>query len=97
MADYLFLMHTLPDGAPELPWDDYIAALTTSGHMRGGSMIGDGACISKSGVTENIAAHINGYIKIEAKNFEQAVGLLKGNPIFEAGGTIEIRELPLSD
>jgi hypothetical protein len=28
---------------------------------------------------------------------EEAQGLLAGNPVFEAGGTVEIRTLPLTD
>jgi hypothetical protein len=34
------------------------------------------------------------YFKVRAKDLEHAREFLVGNPIYEAGGTIEIRELP---
>jgi hypothetical protein len=37
-----------------------------------------------------------GYIRVRADNLDEAKSLLAGNPVFEAGGTVEIRELPLS-
>ena len=41
--------------------------------------------------------HINGFVRIEAKDMNEAEMLLTGNPVFEAGGTIEIRDLPFSE
>jgi hypothetical protein len=35
-----------------------------------------------------------GFIKVQAESLDHARELLKGNPVFEAGGTVEIRELP---
>jgi hypothetical protein len=37
---------------------------------------------------------LSGYIRISAGDLDEARGLLAGNPVFEAGGTVEIRELP---
>jgi hypothetical protein len=34
---------------------------------------------------------------VNANDLEQAKSLLVGNPVFEAGGTVEIRELPRTD
>jgi hypothetical protein len=34
---------------------------------------------------------------VTADDIEQAKTLLNGNPHFEAGGTVEIRELPRTD
>jgi hypothetical protein len=31
---------------------------------------------------------------VQAENLERARELVQGNPVFEAGGTVEIRELP---
>jgi len=44
-----------------------------------------------------VTEHLTGYIRITADSMEQAKSLLIGNPQFEAGGTVEIRELPRSD
>jgi hypothetical protein len=34
---------------------------------------------------------------VKAASLEEAKSLLAGNPHFEAGGTVEIRELPRTD
>ena len=39
---------------------------------------------------------LTGYIRIRAESLEAARHYLSGNPTFEAGGTVEIRELPRS-
>jgi hypothetical protein len=41
--------------------------------------------------------HLNGYIRVAAQNLEAAQALVIGNPVYEAGGTVEIRELPRDD
>jgi hypothetical protein len=40
---------------------------------------------------------LTGYIRVNANSLDQAKTLLTGNPHFEAGGTVEIRELPQTD
>ena len=59
-----------------------------------GSTIGSGECVRKSGPASNITGHVTGYIRVKAKDLSHAKQLLGGNPVFEAGGTVEIRELP---
>jgi hypothetical protein len=34
---------------------------------------------------------------VNADSLDRAKSLLVGNPVFEAGGTVEIRELPRTD
>jgi hypothetical protein len=97
MTDYLFLMHNdVPKGELENPagWEGYIARLQESGCFRGGSMIGAGHCARKAGPVPAIGAHLVGYIRVETSGIKQAEALLTGNPVFESGGTVEIRELP---
>jgi hypothetical protein len=96
MPDYLFLMH---DDARE-PWnkrrDDwgpYIGKLQASGNFQGGSAIGPGVCTRQSGAAPIITGHLAGFIRISANSLDDARALLIGNPVFEAGGTVEIREL----
>jgi hypothetical protein len=90
----MLLMHDdIPDdGAGD--WQPYIATLQQAGCFRGGSAIGDGICARKSGSAPQITRHISGYIRIGADSLDHARALLHGNPVFEAGGTVEIRELP---
>ena len=93
MTDYIFLMH----GHEVVgEWAPYIETLVSKGVMRGGSAVGDGVCVRKSGDVPAITAHIGGYIKVEVENLDAAKALLAGNPVYEAGGVIEIRELPKS-
>jgi hypothetical protein len=93
MAEYIFLMH---DDAidDDKAWGPYLDKLKQGGFFEGGSAIGDGVCARKSGELLSVTAHLTGYIRINADSFDQAKSLLIGNPLFEAGGTVEIRELP---
>lgn len=92
MADYIFLMHE--DAPGGLDWDPYLSKLRESGVFQGGSAIGAGACFRKSGAAPEPTAHIGGFIRVTAVDLDTARKLLAGNPVFEAGGTVEIRELP---
>jgi hypothetical protein len=40
------------------------------------------------------SAHFTGFIRVKAATMEDAVKLLNGNPVYESGGTVEVRELP---
>lgn len=97
MKDYLFLMHNdvkdIAGGQGE-EWGAYLGMLQAAGVFQGGSAIGGGVCVSKGGVTAEITARVSGYIRVQAESLEQAREWVAGNPVFEAGGTVEIRELP---
>jgi len=96
MAEDMFLMH---DDAisNDHDWGPYIQKLQQGGSFEGGSAMGDGICARKSGKPASVTAHLTGYIRVNAGGIEQAKALLIGNPHFEAGGTVEIRELPRTD
>jgi hypothetical protein len=97
MMDFIFFMHDdVPPGhrRPDGEWTAYFAKLRDVGAFQGGSSIGDGVCASKSSPTAAITGHISGYIRVRAESLESARELVVGNPVYEAGGTVEIRELP---
>jgi hypothetical protein len=96
MADYILLMH---DDAKddEDARETYIHGLKQGGFFQGGSAIGGGVCARKDGTPPSVTAHLTGYIRLNADSLDQAKSLLIGNPHFEAGGTVEIRELPRTD
>jgi len=75
-------------------WPGYFASLRTAGCFQGGSPIGGGACVRKSGLAAKVSDHLGGYIRIDADSLDHARTFIAGNPVFEAGGTIEIRGLP---
>ncbi len=100
MPDYILLMHAdgrVPPEPGAHDWGAYLAALGKSGGFHGGSAIGAGICVRKSGDAPPLTNHLLGYLRITADNLVEARKLLKGNPVFEAGGTVEIRELPRAD
>jgi hypothetical protein len=53
--------------------------------------------VRKGGTPAPVTAHLAGFIRVNTGNLDQAKSLLIGNPVFEAGGTVEIRELPRTD
>ena len=95
MPDYLLLMHNDPArAADDSDWATYIERLARTGAFRGGSAIGNGLCKRKSGPAPPVTEHIGGYIRVEAANLAAAETLIDGNPVYENGGTVELRELP---
>ena len=89
------LMHgDIPPGSADNGWEEYFKRLRGHGAFEGGSAIGGGACIRKDGASPPIAKHLTGYIRVTADSLASAKQLLAGNPVYEAGGTVEIRELP---
>ena len=99
MNDYILFMHDdVPshgDRGPE--WATYFEKLRAAGAFQGGTAIGGGVCASKRGSVPTLTTHISGYIRIKAADLTQARDVVNGNPVFEAGGTVEIRELTRSD
>src|SRR4249919_616814 len=99
MTEYIFFMHDdVPShGDRGQEWAAYFAKLRAAGAFQGGSAIGGGVCASKGGAPAAITTNLSGYIRIKAADLTDARELVNGNPVFEAGGTVEIRELPRSD
>jgi hypothetical protein len=94
MPDYFLLMHDDATDAASDGWDDYIRTLREAGVFEGGSAIGGGMVARKTGTPAPLAAHLAGFIRVTARDLDHALALLDGNPVYEAGGTVEIRELP---
>jgi hypothetical protein len=96
MPDYMFLMHG-DSVSDEQSWEPYLRKLNASGALQGGSAIGAGVCARKAGAPAPLTANLVGFIRVNADSIDAARSLLAGNPVFEAGGTVEIRELPRTD
>jgi len=96
MADYIFLMHDDSTRDDE-GWEPYLRKLQQAGVFQGGSAIGDGVCARKDRSPVPVTVHLAGYIRVTADSLDEAKSLLAGNPVFEAGGTVEIRKLPRTD
>lgn len=99
MNDYIFFMHNdvkVGDHNRDDEWAAYFSRLREAGAFQGGSAIGDGVCMSKGGTSRDITPQLSGYIRVRAESLNRAQELVQGNPVFEAGGIVEIRELPKS-
>jgi hypothetical protein len=98
MTEYVFFMHEdVLDSSianDEGLWEQYISRLRASGQFDGGSAIGTGMVFKKNLAGKAAARTVSGYIRVRAENFEAAEKFLIGNPTYEAGGTVEICELP---
>lgn len=94
MNDYILLMHDDALAATPEVWARYLERLRGSGRFAGGSSIGAGLCLRKDGAPRPLTPRLAGYIRVSAIDLADARTLLAGNPVFEAGGTVEIRELP---
>ena len=98
MIDFMFLMHNDSAGrardSEDDAWGSYIRKLKAAGCFEGGSAVGGGVCVNKGDIKVEVSAHIVGFITVHAESLDHARQLLDGNPVFEAGGTVEIRELP---
>jgi hypothetical protein len=98
MNDYLLLMHddardpALAEDAVQ--WERYLAGLRASGRFDGGSSIGAGARYAKGASPAPVRGGPSGFLRVRAASVEDAAAFLAGNPVYEAGGTVEIRELP---
>lgn len=96
MSDYLLLMHALPAAAQtsDDAWGAYFAKLRALDAFNGGSSMGGGVCVTKSPKAPAVAHHLTGYIRVRAESLDAAKLLVDGNPVYEAGGVVEVRELP---
>jgi hypothetical protein len=97
VPDFILLMHNdaTTEPTPEM-WSSYFSHLRNRSVFEGGSAIGAGETFRKQATPDRSSEHLTGYIRVQAENLKEASSLLAGNPVFECGGTVEIRELPRS-
>jgi hypothetical protein len=94
MAEFILLMHAdTVSEEQDTDWEKYISMLNASGKFRGGSSLGGGMACRKVGVAEVGSGRLTGYIRIDADDIDEARSFLLGNPTYEAGGTVDVREL----
>lgn len=97
MPDFLLLSHNDTADTPSGEmWGAYLARLHELGVFDGGSAIGRGETVRKTKAPAPVSAHLSGFIRVRAPSLTKARDLLDGHPVYEAGGTVEIRELPKS-
>ncbi len=98
MNEYILLMHqdaSDPQAASDpAHWARYITQLRSTGKFDGGSSIGQGERLRKGQPGQPCDTALSGFMRIRAANLDEAKELVAGNPVYEAGGTVEVRELP---
>ncbi len=87
MADFVMVMM---GSASKGDWDTYIEKLIASGGFRGGSSLGNGVAVVKG--AEDSECTITGFMRLSADSLDEARELLEGNPLYEAGGRVELLE-----
>ncbi len=93
MPRFLLLMHDTGGAEDPGAWGPYLERLRGSGRFEGGSSIGAIAAHHKGGLDAQHADPLVGYLIVHAEDPAAARGFLEGNPVFEAGGTVEVCEL----
>ena len=84
-------------------WKNWIGSIAQSGKFIGGQPLqAGGRLMTSGGVTDAPFAEgkevLNGYVVIKADNYDEAVALSKGCPIFaDKGGSLEVREMAKMD
>ena len=98
MNDYILLMfNDATDRATAddpKRWQSYLTELRGSGQFGGGSAIGSGERLRKGQAPQPASDDLDGFIRISAESIKEAKRFLDGNPVYEGGGTVDIRELP---
>jgi hypothetical protein len=109
MKSYLFLFRGGMDMAGSSPqqlqanmekWQGWIGALMKSGNSTGGQPLESSGKVltgARKVVTDGPFAEakdvIGGYLLISAESLDHAAELAKGCPIFDHGGTVEVRPI----
>jgi len=87
MPNYMMVMM---GSASSGDWDSYVEQLVESGKFRGGSSLGNGVSVSKG--KEDDKCRVTGFMRFSADSIEDVRQLLSGNPLYEAGGCVELLE-----
>ncbi len=94
MRRFLLLMHDDTTITEEVDhWTPYLDGLRLRNRLEGGSSIGGGAGLRKAGAPARSADHLVGYLIVRGADTEDVLDVVDGNPVYEAGGTVEICEL----
>ena len=84
-------------------WKNWIGSIAQSGKFIGGQPLqAGGRLMTSGGVTDAPFAEgkevLNGYVMVNAADYDEAVVLSKGCPIFaDKGGSLEVREIAKMD
>ncbi|XOV84982.1 MAG: hypothetical protein ACFHXK_07620 [bacterium] len=87
MPQYVMVMM---GSASKGDWDAYVDSLVSSGCFRGVSSLGNGVSVCKN--EHDGECQVTGYMRFSAESIGEVRKLIPGNPLYEAGGRIELLE-----
>lgn len=84
-------------------WNDWLGGIAAQDKLIGSEALGKQGKLLKDrevvsdGPYAEVKEYIGGYAIVKANDFEEAVEISKGCPIFEGGGTLEVRDVMIFD
>ena len=90
MADFMMVMK---GSGNRQDWAPYIERMIATGKFRGGSGLGNGVVVSKRDDRSDQACVVTGFMRFEAETIGEVRELVQGNPVYDAGGEVEVLEL----
>jgi len=97
LNDYLLLMHADAVDEKVDQWPAWLDRMASEGRLRGGSSMAGGECVRRDGHPRPPLSPLTGFVRIAARDLEDARACLAGNPVYEGGGTVELRLLTEDD
>lgn len=93
---YLVLIHGNADSVPgKEEWDHFIQEAHNSGMFQGGSALGKRYAMGKESAFDSTQI-IVGFMRFDSDDLMPLQDLLESHPVIRHGGTLELREMPLS-
>lgn len=80
-------------------WDNWLGGIAAQGRLVSSDALGfQGKTFDSKGVVSDgpyaeVKEIVGGYTMVKAKDFDEAVTLSKGCPMFDVGGTVEVRDI----
>ncbi|MEZ4364410.1 MAG: hypothetical protein R3B48_29815 [Kofleriaceae bacterium] len=91
MPEFLLIMKRGGAATRDEDWATYLKELRGSPLFRGGSSLGNGVAIADK--REGGACSVTGFMRFAAASRDEVRALVRGNPLYEAGGELELLEL----
>jgi hypothetical protein len=95
MKDFILFMHgDAARAGTQEEWTAYFERLRASGQFQGGSAIGGGECLRKSGQPGPLHQVLGGYIRVLARDLEDAKAFVVGNPVSKQAAPLKCASCP---
>jgi hypothetical protein len=84
-------------------WNDWIGGIAAQDKLVSTNALGfEGKTVTASAVLSDgpyveVKEYISGYTLVKAESFDEALKMAEGCPIYEGGGTVEVRDIMIYD